>query len=161
MKKAVQHYFDTHPESNECFETSDGFIFHGREMATSHSFSLGDKNVQEYKRSDIESDLVKEDISQIQKSIDESKAITDAKDAEVLHSVAAGKLQQRAEDEVSEVAEETVKAAIDENAKDMPKGTDKAEDKNQQSKNAAAVAGDAAAVSNADKVKTNVTSPDK
>lgn len=50
MKESIQHYFNTHPQSNECFTTSDGFIFHKEHDAQSHGATLKDKEVENHKR---------------------------------------------------------------------------------------------------------------
>lgn len=61
MKKTVIHYFKTHPNSNECFSTSDGFLFHDSGAASAHSDSLKDKSVKSYRRDEYTEDIEKYD----------------------------------------------------------------------------------------------------
>lgn len=57
----INHYFKTYTQSNECFETSDGFLFHQKTDATAHAASLADKNVETHKRLKTElREIVKE-----------------------------------------------------------------------------------------------------
>ena len=45
MNQKIEHYFKTYKESEECFETSDGMLFHARGNAESHAGTLQDKKV--------------------------------------------------------------------------------------------------------------------
>jgi hypothetical protein len=51
--KHVTTYFETYPEKNEVFETSDGFLFHKDTDAKNHSVTLKDKDVATHKRKDV------------------------------------------------------------------------------------------------------------
>lgn len=46
----VQEYFKTYPKSDECFQTSDGFIFHNSHDASANASSLKDKKVKHFER---------------------------------------------------------------------------------------------------------------
>ncbi|MBT1702956.1 hypothetical protein [Chryseosolibacter indicus] len=49
----VNHYFKTYTESNECFETSDEFLFHREDDAKAHAATLRDKDVKAYTRAEV------------------------------------------------------------------------------------------------------------
>ena len=50
MQDKIKNYFKNYPESNECFSTSDGFLFHAEHAAKGHASSLKDKKVETHKR---------------------------------------------------------------------------------------------------------------
>jgi hypothetical protein len=50
MMERVKNYFKNYPESKECFETSDGLLFHVRHRATAHAQTLEDKGVKTHRR---------------------------------------------------------------------------------------------------------------
>lgn len=52
MKK-VQEYFTLYPANTECFETSDGTLFHNQYDANLHAKSLDDKDVVTHKASKL------------------------------------------------------------------------------------------------------------
>ena len=56
MTQNIIKYFDDYPESNECFTSSDGYIFHERDKAESYALTLKDKTVTPYKRESLESE---------------------------------------------------------------------------------------------------------
>lgn len=47
---AVNQYFKDYPNSSECFQTSDGFLFHFLNDARNHANTLADKQVVNHKR---------------------------------------------------------------------------------------------------------------
>lgn len=147
----VTHFFDTHPLSNECFETADGFVFHERQNADAHSFSLKTKTVTEHKRSELANNVTKETIA-LAKSLEESRAITESKDAELMQSVAAGKTQKEDEEDIAAVASEIVKDAVTQAEGQMADEQDR--------KNNAAILGNATAAEGAGDVKTTTTPPE-
>jgi hypothetical protein len=51
--KEVAHFFKHNTESNECFQTSDGMIFYREHDAHSHASNLKDREVKEFKRSEV------------------------------------------------------------------------------------------------------------
>ena len=53
LNDKVKHYFATHPESKECFVTSDELIFHKDTDAEAHARSLAEKEVAHVKRSHL------------------------------------------------------------------------------------------------------------
>ena len=57
MKERVKNFFKNYPKHNECFETSDGFIFTEKHRAQAHADTLGktpkEKTIISYKRSDV------------------------------------------------------------------------------------------------------------
>jgi len=46
----AKHYFNTHPISDVCYETSNGFLFHERSVAQAHATTLKNKSVVIHKR---------------------------------------------------------------------------------------------------------------
>lgn len=46
----VELYFSSYPTSNQCFETSDGLLFHEKPMAETHGATLKDKKVIPHSR---------------------------------------------------------------------------------------------------------------
>lgn len=54
--KEIAHFFKHNTESNECFQTSDGMIFYRVNDAIAHSSNLKDREVKEYKRSEVEAE---------------------------------------------------------------------------------------------------------
>lgn len=46
----VEDYFKTHPNSNECFETSDKLLFQSKENAKAHGATLDDKVITPWQR---------------------------------------------------------------------------------------------------------------
>jgi hypothetical protein len=48
----VKHYFATHPDSPECFETANGYLFHKRSDADAHTQILQNRTVKHHKRAD-------------------------------------------------------------------------------------------------------------
>ncbi len=50
MSQRVQDYFETYPNSQECFETSDGFLFHQDYDAKAHARNLKDKSFSRIER---------------------------------------------------------------------------------------------------------------
>lgn len=53
MKK-IKDYFETYPNSSECFVTTDGFIFHTAHDASAHANTLADKQVIQHQRSELD-----------------------------------------------------------------------------------------------------------
>jgi hypothetical protein len=51
--KEIAHFFKHNTESNECFQTSDGMIFYRVNDAIAHSSNLKDREVKEFKRSEV------------------------------------------------------------------------------------------------------------
>jgi hypothetical protein len=50
MTDKVKVYFETYPDSNECFESADGFLFHDKNKAEAHGATLNDRTVQKHER---------------------------------------------------------------------------------------------------------------
>jgi hypothetical protein len=48
----IKHYFKTHPDSPECFETTNGYLFHKKSDAEAHSQILRDRAVKHHERKD-------------------------------------------------------------------------------------------------------------
>lgn len=51
----VKQYFNSYPESNECHETADGFLFHEKQSAAAHAGTLGNKAVKTHRRDGLSS----------------------------------------------------------------------------------------------------------
>lgn len=49
----IKHYFKTYPQSNECFQTTDEFIFHRAWDARAHAETLKDKRVKPWSRHEV------------------------------------------------------------------------------------------------------------
>ena len=54
MTKKLKHYFESYPQSEECFVTANGFIFHKKTDAEAHAAELPDRRVKEYTRDEVE-----------------------------------------------------------------------------------------------------------
>lgn len=53
---AVLHYFASHVTSEQCFATTDGQLFHGKDNAITHSReTLGNNTVEHFERTKLES----------------------------------------------------------------------------------------------------------
>lgn len=50
--KHIEGYFKAYPESKECFETNDKFLFHHKPDATAHAATLKDRSVIHHKRAE-------------------------------------------------------------------------------------------------------------
>jgi hypothetical protein len=50
----VKHYFASYTDSKECFETSDGYLFHRATDAAAHAQILDNKRVKPYTREEVE-----------------------------------------------------------------------------------------------------------
>jgi hypothetical protein len=70
MNEQIQHYFNTHPKSNECFTTSDGLIFHGKHNAESYAGTLKDKDITRHER---EATPISEELARLIEAIKEEK----------------------------------------------------------------------------------------
>jgi hypothetical protein len=53
MEKKIAHYFESYKDSNECFSTSDGYLFHKKTDAVAYAATLTDKAVGEHKRGEV------------------------------------------------------------------------------------------------------------
>jgi hypothetical protein len=54
MIDKLKHYFKAYDQSKECFETSDGLLFHVKTDADAHASTLSDKKVKTHKRTVVE-----------------------------------------------------------------------------------------------------------
>lgn len=90
----VKTYFETYPEKNEVFETSDGFLFHKDTDAKNHSVTLKDKDVTPHKRKDFVKQPIDEKPT---KTAEEIAAEKEAAKSEKAAAKAAAKLKKETE----------------------------------------------------------------
>ncbi len=60
MKEHQKYYFDTHPKSNEVFETADENLFHEDHAAKAHARNLDNKTVVRIARPEASDEMAKE-----------------------------------------------------------------------------------------------------
>jgi hypothetical protein len=77
--KEISTYFETYPSSNECFVTSDGFIFHTAHDAATHASALEDKQVVHTERGVLSE---QQDVAEQQEVIDGTVAAGETSEAE-------------------------------------------------------------------------------
>lgn len=59
MEQRLEHYFKTYKNSNECFVTADGLIFHKATDASAHAATLADKRIASHTRAEVEAPKLK------------------------------------------------------------------------------------------------------
>jgi colicin import membrane protein len=124
METKIAHYFATYKDSNECFSTSDGLLFHKKTDAAPHASTLADKRVISYDRAsftpkkegaDTEAEKVLAAEIKAKKEAEAAakKAEADAKKAKAAEEAAAKKAEADAKNAADKAAKEAAKKEAD------------------------------------------------
>jgi len=109
MSEIAKRYFNNFPNSNQCHESSDGFLFPDLHHANAYAATLRDNKVKTHNRSDFE------ESTEGQKAIDVlvdvvKKSLTDGRNTEAKDGKASGKSKRVTEDKTSDAKGGELKA---------------------------------------------------
>lgn len=99
----IKHFFDTNPDANEVFETSDGYLFFKRTDAEAHAKSLKErKEVEHITKADMSKKIASEKAAKSAEEKARKEADAKAKkEAEELAKAEAAEAKKKADEEAA------------------------------------------------------------